>query len=305
MSEKILDKKGILLETGTNEFEIVEFHVGAVTYGINVAKVREVINVVEVTKMPQSHPYVDGMFTLRGRVMPLVNLARCLGEREDTTAKNIIVSELNNYFVGFLVDGVSRIHRVSWTAMEPPPVIGESSMVVGIIKMDAKMVLLLDFEKIIADINPDMNLKLTTVPQKSEDIKAERGRKTILLAEDSPMLRELLVDTLHSAGYSKIYPYHNGKEAWDALEAIARGDKPVEDSISIIITDIEMPQMDGHHLLKRIRDDQKLTQLPVVIFSSLINEEMRRKGETIGADGQISKPEIGQLIDLLDKLVLQ
>lgn len=304
MNENTLDKKGILLETGTNEFEIVEFNVGLVNYGINVAKVREVINVVEVTKMPQSHPYVDGMFTLRGRVMPLVNLARCLGEKDETTSKNIIVSELNNYHVGFLVDGVSRIHRVSWTEMEPPPIIGNSSMVVGIIKMANKMVLLLDFEKIIADINPDMNMKLTTIPEKSQDIKEQRSRKSILLAEDSPMLRELLVDTLHEAGYKNITAYHNGKEAWEALANMAQSDTPVEEKIQIIITDIEMPQMDGHHLLKKIREDQKLAKMPVVIFSSLINEEMRRKGDAIGANGQISKPEIGQLIELIDRFVL-
>ncbi|MEG6585751.1 chemotaxis protein [Dendrosporobacter sp. 1207_IL3150] len=305
MNDNALDKKGILLETGTNEFEIVEFHVGSVTYGINVAKVREVINVVPVTKMPQSHPYVDGMFTLRGRVMPLVNLSRCLGEEEQSSAKNIIVSELNNYHVGFLVDGVSRIHRVSWTAMEPPPPIGNSSMVVGIIKMNDKMVLLLDFEKIISEINPEINIKLKTVPQKSEDIKSQRNKKSIILAEDSPMLRELLVGTLHEAGYLNIIPYNNGKDAWEAMQNIAMSDAPVETKVDIVITDIEMPQMDGHHLLKRIREEQRLKHLPVIIFSSLINDEMRRKGEAIGANGQISKPEIGQLIELLDKLTFQ
>jgi two-component system chemotaxis response regulator CheV len=305
MNENTLDKKGILLETGTNEFEIVEFHVGAVNYGINVAKVREVINIVDVTKMPQSHPYVDGMFTLRGRVMPLVNLARCLGEKDGTQAKNIIVSELNNYHVGFLVDGVSRIHRVSWTEMEPPPMISTSSMVVGIIKMADKMVLLLDFEKIIAEINPDMNMKLTSVPEKSKDIKEKRAQKSILLAEDSPMLRELLVNTLHEAGYKNISPYHNGKDAWEALYEMAQSDTPVAERIQMIITDIEMPQMDGHHLIKRIREEQRLAKMPVVIFSSLINEEMRRKGDAIGANGQISKPEIGQLIELIDSLILE
>lgn len=299
-------KKGILLETGTNEFEIIEFTVGNVSYGINVAKVREVINPIPVTKMPHAHHFVDGVFTLRGRVMPLVNLPRCLGaETNDANDKNnIIVSELNNYYVGFLVNEVSRIHRVSWAAMEPPPSISNSDMVVGLIKMESKIVVLLDFEKIISIINPEINEKLTTVPATTKDKEIIRHTKTIVVAEDSPMLRELLVSTLNSAGYENIKAYNNGREALEALETMVKEGGAIEEKVQMLITDIEMPQMDGHHLIKRIRESQNLKVLPAIIFSSLINEEMRAKGDAIGANGQISKPEIGQLIDLIDKLVL-
>jgi two-component system chemotaxis response regulator CheV len=301
MSKVINDKKGILLETGTNEFEIVEFTVGKVNYGINVAKVREVINLVPVTKMPNSHPFVDGIFTLRGQVMPLVNLPRCLGiEGQEATAKNIIVSELNNYFVGFLVNEVSRIHRVSWSAMEAPPNIANSESVVGIIKLGEKIVILLDFEKIVAEINPQINIKLTTVPNSSVALQEVRKTKKIIIAEDSKMLRDLLINTLYGAGYLNVTAYNNGKEAWEALAIIANAEVPLEQNVHMLITDIEMPQMDGYHLLKRVRDDKVLHRLPVVIFSSLINEDMRRKGESIGASGQVSKPEIAELIGLLD-----
>jgi len=299
------DKKGILLETGTNEFEIVEFNVGKVNYGINVAKVREVINLVPITKMPQAHPYVDGLFTLRGRVMPLVNLPRCLNQETEDDLKNIIVTEINNYNIGFLVNSVSRIHRISWTEMEPAPNVSDSPMVVGIIKMLDKMVLLLDFEKIIAEINPEINEKLTTLPEVTKDIKEQRNDVKVFVAEDSPMLRDLLVQTLHDAGYITTRDFSNGKLAWEALQKIGQEEAPLDDSINILISDIEMPQMDGHHLLTQIREHNKLGKLPVIFFSSLINEEMRRKGEAIGANGQISKPEIGQLIDLIDSLVLK
>lgn len=299
------DKKGILLETGTNEFEIVEFNVGKVNYGINVAKVREVINLVPITKMPQAHPYVDGLFTLRGRVMPLVNLPRCLNQETEDDLKNIIVTEINNYNIGFLVNSVSRIHRISWTEMEPAPNVSDSPMVVGIIKMLDKMVLLLDFEKIIAEINPEINEKLTTLPEVTKDIKDQRNDIKVFVAEDSPMLRDLLVQTLHDAGYITTRDFSNGKLAWEALQKIGKEEAPLDDSINILISDIEMPQMDGHHLLTQIREHNKLGKLPVIFFSSLINEEMRRKGEAIGANGQISKPEIGQLIDLIDSLVLK
>ena len=299
------DKKGILLETGTNEFEIVEFNVGKVNYGINVAKVREVINLVPITKMPQAHPYVDGLFTLRGRVMPLVNLPRCLNQETEDDLKNIIVTEINNYNIGFLVNSVSRIHRISWTEMEPAPNVSDSPMVVGIIKMLDKMVLLLDFEKIIAEINPEINEKLTTLPEVTKNIKEQRNDVKVFVAEDSPMLRDLLVQTLHNAGYITTRDFSNGKLAWEALQKIGQEEAPLDDSINILISDIEMPQMDGHHLLTQIREHNKLGKLPVIFFSSLINEEMRRKGEAIGANGQISKPEIGQLIDLIDSLVFK
>ena len=299
------DKKGILLETGTNEFEIVEFNVGKVNYGINVAKVREVINLVPITKMPQAHPYVDGLFTLRGRVMPLVNLPRCLNQETEDDLKNIIVTEINNYNIGFLVNSVSRIHRISWTEMEPAPNVSDSPMVVGIIKMLDKMVLLLDFEKIIAEINPEINEKLTTLPEVTKDIKEQRNDVKVFVAEDSPMLRDLLVQTLHDAGYITTRDFSNGKLAWEALQKIGQEEAPLDDSINILISDIEMPQMDGHHLLTQIREHNKLGKVPVIFFSSLINEEMRRKGEAIGANGQISKPEIGQLIDLIDRLVFK
>ena len=298
------NSKGILLESGTNEFEIVEFTVGPVTYGINVAKVREVINPVTVTKMPNTHPYVEGVFTLRGKVMPLVNLSKSLGCELTADTHKIIVSELNNYFVGFLVDEVSRIHRISWTAMEPPPNITNSDMVVGIVKMAEKMVVLLDFEKIVSDINPEMHRKLTTIPIVGDEVTQLRKGKHILIAEDSKMLRDLLVNTLNAAGYVDINHTENGQIAWDKLEEMAKASGTIEEKVQLVITDIEMPQMDGHHLLKRIKDHDKLKALPVVIFSSLINEEMKRKGHTLGAAAQVTKPEIVQLIDLIDKHIL-
>ena len=305
MAETNGDKKGILLETGTNEFEIVEFNIGDVNYGINVAKVREVITSTDfpVTKMPQAHPYIDGLFTLRGRAMPLVNLPRCLNVQGAEVPKNIIVTEINNYNIGFLVDNVSRIHRISWKDMEPAPEVGDQSRVVGIIKMENKIVLLLDFETIIAEINPEINAKLTTVEEVEENIKDRRANMHVVVAEDSPMLRDLLVTTLHESGYHYVRDFNNGKAAWEYLETLTKKPGPIEDQVKIIVTDIEMPQMGGHRLLKLVRDDETLHEVPVVLFSSLINEEMRRKGEELGASGQISKPEINQLIGLLDELI--
>lgn len=303
MAEVVGDKKGILLETGTNEFEIVEFNIGDVNYGINVAKVREVITRAPVTAMPQAHPYIDGLFTLRGRAIPLVNLPRCLNVQSSGEPKNIIVTEINKYNIGFLVDNVSRIHRISWKDMEPAPEVGDQSRVVGIIKMKDKIVLLLDFETIIAEINPEINAKLTTFETAEEDVKAKRAAMHVVVAEDSPMLRDLLVSTLHESGYRYVRDFGNGQDAWDYLESLSKKDGPISDLVKIIISDIEMPKMDGHRLLKLVRENERLHEVPLILFSSLISEEMSRKGEELGASGQISKPEINKLIGLLDELI--
>ena len=249
------DKKGILLETGTNEFEIVEFSIGKVNYGINVAKVREVITRVPVTSMPQAHPYVDGLFTLRGKAIPLVNLPRCLNIQTTDEPRNIIVTEI------------------------------------------------LDFETIIAEINPEINQKLTTFEEATEDIKTRRANVHVVVAEDSAMLRDLLVTTLHDSGYRFVRDFGNGQDAWDYLQGLSKKGGKIEDHVAIIVSDVEMPKMDGHRLLKLVREDERLKEVPLVLFSSLISEEMKRKGEELGASGQISKPEINQLIGLLDNLV--
>ena len=297
------DKRGILLESGTNEFEIVEFSIGAVHYGINVAKVREVIQRTPVTQMPQAHPYIDGLFTLRGKAIPLVNLPRCLNVSNGEEAKNIIVTEINNFDIGFLVENVSRIHRISWKDMEPSPEVGDQSRVVGIVKMPDRIVLLLDFETIIAEINPEINAKLTTVEDATADVRAMRADVHVVVAEDSPMLRDLLVTTLHDSGYRFVRDFGNGQDAWEYLQTLTAKDGDISQNLGIIVSDVEMPKMDGHRLLKLVRANEKLRDVPFVLFSSLINDEMRIKGEALGASAQISKPEIGQLIGLLDNLI--
>jgi len=183
--------------------------------------------------------------------------------------------------------------------MEPPPEVASANLVNGIIKMQDKLILLLDFERIVADINPTISAKLSTIPASAQNIVDARQGKTILVAEDSQLLRDLILATLHTAGYTNVVTKENGKDAWDELE------KGGADRFDLVITDIEMPKMDGHHLTKKIKEHNELKGLPVVIFSSLINEEMRRKGEAIGASAQVTKPEIEQLIQIIDGLVAQ
>ncbi len=298
-----VEKSGILLESGTNEFEIVEFSVGGVRYGINVAKVREVIQsaLFPITKVPQAHPYLDGVITLRGSTIPLINLPRCMNHGQGTQCKSIIVTEINAYAVGFLVDEVSRIHRISWNDMESPPQVGGGSRVVGLVRFGDRIVQIMDFESIIAEVNPQINKKLTEVESRHDNLQELRQTAPIVVAEDSMMLRDMIVGTLHDAGYGNVTAFVNGLDAWNYLH-------PEEESApdmghGAVITDIEMPKMDGHRLLKLIRDDAELRGLPVILFSSLINDEMRSKGEMLGATGQITKPEMNELVNFLDSVL--
>lgn len=299
------DHKGILLESGTNELEIVEFEVGVNTFGINVMKVREIIQPIPITFIPNAHPHVEGIIQLRGEVLPVIDMLKVLGvsTHERNPEEKYIVTEFNKQKVVFRVDSVSQIHRISWEQIEKPSDMyqNEYSNIIGVIKHQDSMILLLDFEKIVLEINPDTGFSVDTIKKLGE---RERSNKKIVIAEDSPMLRQLLRDTLTEAGYSNLQFFENGKLAYDYLEEIIEKEGSIEEHVQFVITDIEMPQMDGHHFTKKIKSHSILQVLPVVIFSSLITSDLRHKGEQVGAIEQISKPEIEELILKIDKHIL-
>ncbi|WP_010286678.1 chemotaxis protein [Kurthia massiliensis] len=296
--------KGILLESGTNELEIVEFEVASNKFGINVIKVKEIIQPIPVTFIPHAHPHVEGIVQLRGEVLPVVNMQKVLGvpTQNYSEQQKYIVAEFNKQKVVFHVDNVTKIHRISWDQIEKPSDMyqGGGSQVIGVIKREDTMLLLLDFERIMVDINPESGIRLESVKKLGE---RSRSDKKIVVAEDSPLLRKLLNDTLTEAGYTNIDFFENGKDAYDYLAFSAtRGD--IADYVQLVVTDIEMPQMDGHHLTKKIKTDAELQKLPVIIFSSLITDDLRHKGVEVGAEEQISKPEIAELILKIDEYVL-
>lgn len=300
-----MEDTGILLESGTNELELLEFTVGGQAFGINVAKIRELCPYQTPTPVPNSHKYVEGIFMPRDIIISVIDLAKALGKPtiECNDQSMYIITNFNQLHTAFHVQEVLGIHRVSWTdIVKPDSTISgvSSSVATGVVKIGDKIIIILDFEKIVADINPETSLKISEI-----DIMGERERHEcpILLAEDSALLLEMLKKCLMKAGYTNLIPTCNGQEAWDKLnEIIASGGKVGKD-VALVITDIEMPQMDGHHLTKRIKEDSRFTGLPVVIFSSLVNEEMKRKGELLGADAQLSKPEIGSLVEKIDVLL--
>lgn len=298
------NKQGILLESGTNELEVIVFQVGTGTFGINVMKVREIIQVLPLTPVPNSHPNIEGLIRLRDEVITVINLAKVLEfpPSENPAEDKLIIAELNKLKVAFRVQNVSRIHRISWDQIEKPDELAQNiqSTATGVIKMDDQMVLLLDFEKIVVEINPEKGITVDQVKQLGH---RERSNKKIMIAEDSAVLRKLISDTLVEAGYDQIKFFDNGLALWNHLDEI-KDHEDLTSSVQLIVTDLEMPKMDGLHLTKRIKENVNLQQIPVVIFSSLITEDLFYKGKSVGADAQISKPEIVKLIEVIDLLAL-
>lgn len=293
----------ILLENGTNELEILEFTLAGNSYGINVAKIREIIPYQEVTPVPNSHPSIEGIFMPRDIMITAIDLKNCLGRGESESKGMFIITNFNKLDIAFHVENVLGIHRVSWKdIIKPDATISstDDSVATGIIKRDNKLIIILDFEKIVCDINPETGLKVSEIDELGP---RKRSGVPILIAEDSALLNKLIVDSLKNAGYENLIHTENGQKAYDVI-CQCKADGTLHEHVRCIITDIEMPEMDGHRLTKLVKDDDATRHIPIVIFSSLVNDEMRKKGEALGADAQLSKPEIGNLVRIIDQLVI-
>lgn len=294
----------ILLESGTGELEILEFIVADRHYAINVIKVKEVLDVKSesLTKLPEVHPAIAGLILNRGEIITLIDLRYILENQKSTNnLSKVIVCEFNKVKVAFSIDDIVMVQRIKWEDIRKPDDISNNSLVIGNIVMKEKIILMLDFEKIVTDINPSTGIsedRIVNVEYK------DRSDWKLVLADDSPLIRKLLRDTLTKAGFNNLKIFDDGKQALNYLNGVVerKGDK-LKEEVQLVITDIEMPQMDGHTLTRKIKEDRMLRELPVIIFSSLITGELRHKGESVGADAQLSKPEIGQLIDLIDMLL--
>jgi len=307
-----MSKTNILLESGTNELEIVEFFLQEPTpsggiytgyYGVNVAKVLEIIRLPKVTEMPQTpHPCVLGTFNLRDKVVPLVDLAAWLGKgRSDVASDKVVVTEFNRVVSAFRVSGVTRIHRLSWEQIEPPNIQVQrysANSVTGVVRLESRVVFILDMEKIVAELNPSLALKELdeeVFVERRQDLPDKDMTFKVLIADDSTTIRRMIGASLEKAGF-EVTRTINGRIAWDLLqdwkETAARENRPITDYVHILVSDIEMPAMDGHSLTRKVKEDPVLKRLPVILFSSLITDSLRHKGEAVGADDQITKPEM-------------
>jgi two-component system chemotaxis response regulator CheV len=296
-------KEGILLESGTGEVEILHFTVADVHYAINVVKVKELLQIENVSKIPNAHPAISGISLIRGEMISIVDLTYVLEGRKSEKVQNgmTLVCEFNKIKVGFAIDQVLGIHRIGWNQIFKPDDLTANSLVIGNINLNEQIIMLLDFEKIVMDINPTTGINADRI---KDVVVKDRSHIKVALADDSPMIRKVLLDTLTKSGFTKLKFFDDGMQAYDYLMMLVdkKGERFTED-VDLLITDIEMPQLDGHALTRRIKEHKILKTLPVIIFSSLITSDLMHKGDAVGADAQMSKPEIEILVRLIDKIL--
>ncbi len=306
-------KQEILLEAGTNEVEVAEFNLCGQSFGVNVAKIREFIPFegITVSKLPGRHPSVAGVFLLRGKSIPLVNLGQHLDlkQGDEVERKVVVVTEFNNMTTAYVADYINRIHRVSWSEFKPlsSMLADDSSCVVGSVNIEDREVLILDLEHIIGEIFPESIINYDERAfAETPKIESRRAAK-VFFAEDSGIIRQQVGKILRAVGYEQLTTFDNGQSALEAIEALkAKAEeegKDISEYLNLLLTDIEMPQMDGLALCRRIKHDMGL-KIPVIVFSSLINEQMARKCERVGAEAYTAKPETERLIKLLDQYAL-
>lgn len=298
-----------------NELEIIEFLINerlpdgrtyTGRYAINVAKVLEIIRLPQITAMPGSHdPSMMGTFNLRGKVMPMLNLATWLGKDMVTSPNDkVLVTEFSGVKSAFLVSSVASIHRLAWDRIEPPNKYVQAfsrDSITGILRIDEKVLFILDMEKILASLDKSLDMSKME-PEKCAEMPEP---VKLLLADDSSSLRKIVKSFLEKSGY-QVTTASNGREAWEYLSKVAQNQQSagvqepdLSDIVDLVISDIEMPEMDGHALTSKIKESPALHKVPVVLFSSLITDALRAKGIKVGADHQISKPDLAGL----DKIV--
>ena len=283
-ANKAEENKGILLQSGTNELEVLEFMIGGEFYGINVMKVREVLTMQPVTSLPQSHQLVDGVIKLRGDAIIQINLVKYLNAEESKTDK-LIITEFNQQKLAFRVSDVSKIDRMSWTELDTVNAYDAGVPVIGVVKYPDRMVMILDFESIVALVMPD------DAEIDYDGIKTLSNAR-LAIADDSNFILEMVKNFLSKGGYKDIKSFHDGQEALDYLTK-----NP--EVIDVLITDIEMPKMDGLTLCKKVKDNVAISHITVMLYSSLITDDIRHRGESVGADYQVNKPQFESILRYL------
>jgi len=297
----------ILLESGTNELELLEFQVGDNNFGINISKVVEIMMDQEVTPVPNAPEEIEGVFIPRDKLISVIDLHKVVHVPHASSGKEIfIICEFNRMSVAFHVTSVKGIQRISWSDISDPPSVANGNgsdaigLATGVAKINDRIIIIMDFEKIVSSLNRDAGLDLNGLDQ-IDKASAITGNKRLVVADDSKFLNKMITDSLSKMGFHNIVSFTNGQDAWEYIQEFRDKDDDITSHIACVISDIEMPKMDGHRLTKLIKDDRVLRQIPVVLFSSLINEQMIAKGKSVGADGQFSKPQIKELISFLVK----
>lgn len=314
MSDVETPKHGILLESGTNEVEIMDFVLGEQSFGINVAKVKTLQKfdptlVVGLPNNTADNP-LRGYYYFRGTTIPLIDLALAVRvkTKKQWTERLALITEFNGITNAFVIDDLNKIHRTSWNKISPATALVGSytSVITGSIRVGEKEVLLLDLEDIIGRIFPKSALSSVSVQKQVSPVIARRKKIRVMIAEDSVTIRTLILKILGESGYENIMVHNDGLGAYEQLQKMKQstGEKGLSDSVDVLISDIEMPQLDGLTLCKKVRTELNDKKLPVIMFSSLINEQMALKCRSVGATDFITKPQINELIQMVDRYCL-
>ncbi|MDR3321446.1 MAG: chemotaxis protein [Synergistaceae bacterium] len=297
-----MQNEKILTEVGTNEWQVVVFLLGEQYFAINVDKTREILRWPGSRDVPQTHKAMKGITTIRGEVIPLIDLREYLDitPSVDLESSKLIVAEFNKMKLGFMVDAVDRIYRINSDELDASltgTFLGENALYV--IKREERNILLLDYERIVQVVNPALADQFKLERDFTPDISKSLGNPDdykILVAEDSPLIRKLIQSALSQGGFHNFEMVGHGKAAWDRLTEDG-------DDFDILLTDIEMPKMDGLTLTRRVKEDPKLSRIPVIVFSSVMADDIKRKAQSIGADAQITKPEMHRLLETVVELL--
>lgn len=319
-----IDDHGILLDSGTNEVEIAEFVIGNRSFGTNVAKIREFVPFVKesVTRIPDSPESVEGVFILRDHTIPVINLKTHLKIGSSESHENVhsadrpvmIVTEFNDLINSFIADSINQIHRLSWDDLDPvdPLIVKYGSNITGSFHVEDREILILDLENIIGNIFPEHMEKMKNyghgeLHEYQDSLLQKREKAKIVIVDDSSMIRDFIHQALIKEGYNTVSTFTNGKEAFDYIinlnERAKKLNVPISNFITILLSDIEMPKMDGLTLCHKIKHELNLMNLPVVMFSSLINDQMAEKCIQVGADNYISKPKMDDVVKWFDNLL--
>jgi len=303
-----MSKNEILLETGTNEMEILTVSIDGQFFGINVAKVQSIeqFEPQRVTALPQSPPELLGMLLYRDTTIPLIDLAAILEkEHPDGLEREIsVITEFNNHVSSFKVHGVENISRISWEDFIPlNSMLGANAFVTGTVNLEGCEIPVLDLEHILAELFPNLVLETVTEETLQNRAAVDHGQLHIVFAEDSTTIRKGVVSVLRKVGFEKITEFENGLQAYDFIKNTENHEKEDDPhAILALVTDIEMPRMDGLTLCRKLKQDERFRKIPIVIFSSLINDQMIEKCKTVGADHYVSKPEVNKLTRYLNRL---
>ena len=299
-----MDNIGVENEVDSSELELLEFLVGGEYFGINIAKVSEIIIHCDVTHVPSAPKAVEGVFMHRDKLVTVIDLHQVLEiEKPETERTLLVVCDFDQVSIAFDVTNVNGIQRLKWAQVEKPPAVSgnsENSLATGVAKIGDKIIMILDFEKIVCDMNAGKEFEIGEVHEMNTPSEFDYSRK-VLVVEDSVFLNKVVTDALKKVGFTNVTQFYNGKEAWNYISTLKGTD--LTKTLGGITCDIEMPQMDGHTLVRLIKSDKEFAKTPVVMLSSLIHENMRQKGENAGADAQFSRAQLSECIKTLIELM--